>query len=114
MTQSEDKLITPVTDSTFDDLVLKSNKPAIVIVSAGWSAQHKMMKQIIASCAQEYRDMVKAYSVDLEQNSMITGHHPVTTLPIFLSIQHGEIISRTEGVLPKPVLKSLFEDLIED
>lgn len=111
--QNEDKLIKQATDSSFVTEILTDDTPSIVIVSAGWSTQHKMMKQTISNCALTYKDRVKTFVADIEHSNQLTGPYPVTTLPLYLSIKDGQIISRVAGVLPKPKLEALFESVLE-
>ncbi|MFC1733687.1 thioredoxin [candidate division KSB1 bacterium] len=96
------------TDSNFEELVLKSDKLAVVDFSAEWCGPCRMVSPIVKELAEQYKDQVVAGEVDVDNNPMTAAKYGVRNIPTVLFIKNGEVVDKQVGAVPK----SAFVDKI--
>ncbi len=90
-----------ITDATFDDVVLKSDKPVMVDFWAAWCGPCRMVGPIIEEVSQEYDGKAVVGKVDVDANQQFAAKYGVRNIPTVLVFKDGEIVSRQVGVSPK-------------
>ena len=86
-----------ITDATFEEVVLKSDKPVVVDFWAAWCGPCRMVGPII----DEVSNVVG--KVDVDANQEFAAKYGVRNIPTVLVFKNGEIVSRQVGVSPKQV-----------
>ena len=92
-----------ITDATFDEVVLKSDKPVVVDFWAAWCGPCRMVGPIIDEVSTEYDGKAVVGKVDVDANQEFAAKYGVRNIPTVLVFKDGEIVSRQEGVSPKKV-----------
>ena len=69
------------TDATFDELVLKNDKPVIVDFWAEWCGPCRMVGPVIDEIAGEYAGQVDVVKVDVEANGDTAMKYGITSIP---------------------------------
>ena len=90
-----------ITDATFDELVLKSDKPVLVDFWAAWCGPCRMVGPIIEEVGQEYDGKAVVGKVDVDANQQFAAKYGVRNIPTVLVFKDGEVINRQVGVSPK-------------
>lgn len=90
-----------ITDATFDEVVLKSDKPVMVDFWAAWCGPCRMVGPIIEEVSQEYDGKAVVGKVDVDANQQFAAKYGVRNIPTVLLFKDGEIVSRQVGVSPK-------------
>ena len=90
-----------ITDATFDEVVLKSDKPVMVDFWAAWCGPCRMVGPIIEEVSQEYDGKAVVGKVDVDANQQFAAKYGVRNIPTVLVFKDGEIVSRQVGVSPK-------------
>jgi thioredoxin 1 len=98
-----------LTDATFDEKVLKSDKLAIVDFTAVWCGPCRMVSPIIHELATEYEGRIVVGEVNVDENPMITAKFKVRNIPTVLFIKNGEVVDKQIGAVPKASYKELVE-----
>ena len=101
-----------ITESNFEELVIKSDKPVLVDFWAEWCGPCRMVGPIVDELSNDFegRAVVGKVNVDAEGGiSMKYGNRNIPTLLIF---KDGEIVDKQVGVAPKQVLANKLEALI--
>ena len=92
-----------ITDATFEEVVLKSDKPVVVDVWAAWCGPCRMVGPIIDEVSDEYEGKAVVGKVDVDANQEFAAKYGVRNIPTVLVFKGGEIVSRQVGVSPKQV-----------
>ena len=92
-----------ITDATFDEVVLKSDKPVVVDFWAAWCGPCRMVGPIIEEVSSEYEGKAVVGKVDVDANQEFAAKYGVRNIPTVLVFKNGEIINRQVGVSPKKV-----------
>jgi len=86
-----------VTDETFEDEVLKSDLPVLVVFCASWFGPCKSMDPLINQIARDYRGRLRVVKIDNEQNATTAKTYEVESIPTLLIFKDGEVDQRIEG-----------------
>ncbi|MCX6240280.1 MAG: thioredoxin [Bacteroidetes bacterium] len=97
------------TDSNFAEKVEKSDKLAIVDLSAEWCGPCRMVSPIIHELATEYEGRIVAGELNVDENPVTTAKYKIRNIPTVLYIKNGEVIDKQVGAVPKASYKSLIE-----
>ena len=92
-----------ITDATFEEVVLKSDKPVVVDFWAAWCGPCRMVGPIIDEVSDEYDGKAVVGKVDVDANQEFAAKYGVRNIPTVLVFKGGEIVSRQVGVSPKQV-----------
>ncbi|HBU78548.1 MAG TPA: thioredoxin [Muricauda sp.] len=90
-----------ITDATFDEVVLKSDKPVLVDFWAAWCGPCRMVGPIIEEVGQEYDGKAVVGKVDVDANQQFAAKYGVRNIPTVLVFKDGEVVNRQVGVSPK-------------
>jgi thioredoxin 1 len=101
--------IEDVTDSTFESLILKSDKPALVDFWASWCAPCKAIAPIIEEMAESYGDKVKFVKMNVDDNPSTPGKYGVRGIPTLILFKNGERVDQVVGAVPKNQIKDLVD-----
>jgi thioredoxin 1 len=101
-----------ITDATFDEVVLKSDKPVIVDFWAAWCGPCRMVGPIIDEVSNEYEGKAVVGKVDVDANQEFAAKYGVRNIPTVLVFKDGEIVSRQVGVSPKQVYTDAIDALL--
>lgn len=98
-----------VTDSTFADQVLKSDKPVLVDFWATWCGPCHMIAPTLEKLAGEYAGKVTIAKLDVDQNPQISNLFRVQSIPTLILFKNGQPIDKAVGALPESALRNLIQ-----
>ncbi|QLE00739.1 thioredoxin [Galbibacter sp. BG1] len=101
-----------ITDATFDEVVLKSDKPVLVDFWAAWCGPCRMVAPIIDQLSEEYDGKAVIGKVDVDANQEFAAKYGVRNIPTVLVFQNGEVVGRQVGVAPKTAYSEAIDGLL--
>ena len=90
-----------ITDATFEEVVLNSDKPVLVDFWAVWCGPCRMVGPVIDQVSSEYEGKAVVGKVDVDANQEFAAKYGVRNIPTVLLFHNGEVVSRQVGVSPK-------------
>ncbi len=94
-----------VTDSTFDEVVLKSANPVLVDFWATWCRPCQMVAPILEELTDEYAGKLTIAKLDVDQNQQTAQKYHVMSIPTMIVFKNGQPVKNIVGFKPKEKLK---------
>ena len=101
-----------ITDSNFEETVLKSDKPVLVDFWAAWCGPCRMVGPIIDELSEEYEGKAVVGKVDIDSNQQYAAQFGVRNIPTVLLFKNGELVERKVGVSSKNDYADALDKLI--
>ena len=101
-----------VTDSNFDEIVLKSANPVLVDFWATWCRPCQMVAPILEELTQEYAGKLTIAKLDVDQNQQTAARYHVMSIPAMIIFKSGQPVANIVGFKPKEKLKQELDSAL--
>jgi thioredoxin 1 len=95
-----------VTDATFEQQVLRHDKPVLVDFWAQWCPPCHMIAPVLAEIASEYAGSLTIRTVNTDENPDVARTYQVMSLPTLMLFRDGRPVQILVGARPKTRLLS--------
>ena len=88
-----------VTDSNFDEMVLKADTPVLVDYWASWCAPCRAIAPVVEEVSNEYEGKIRVAKMNVDENPSTPGRYGVRGIPtliLFKDIKDYQIMRKTE------------------
>jgi thioredoxin len=93
-----------VTDATFRDDVLSSDKTVLVDFWAEWCGPCKMVAPVLDEIAGENKEKLTVAKLDIDRNPAAARDYQVMSIPTMIVFQDGKPVKQIVGAKPKAAL----------
>ena len=101
-----------VTDDTFDQEVLQSDKTVVVDFWATWCGPCKMVAPVLDEIAGEHGDKITVAKLDIDKNPDTARGYQIMSIPAMIVFQGGKAVKQIVGAKPKAALLADLADYI--
>ncbi len=101
-----------ITDSNFEQEVLKEKLPVLVDFWATWCGPCLMMAPIVEEIAQEYTGRLKVAKLDVDQNNQTSIQYGIRSIPTLFFFKDGKVVDRIVGAVPKQNFVEKIEKIL--
>lgn len=99
-----------ITAETFEEQVIKSEKPVLVDFYAVWCGPYQMLAPVIEEL-ENSRDDFLAVKIDVDQEPALAQRFSITAVPTLLLFRNGENVKRVSGFLSKEALEQFIDEV---
>jgi thioredoxin 1 len=100
--------INAVTDATFDEMVINSDRPVLVDFWATWCGPCKMVAPEMEKIAAKYDGIVKVVKVDVDANPSLSQKYGIMSIPTIAFFRPGQQPMGVVGFRPMEQLEQQF------
>ena len=95
-----------VTDATFQQDVLDSDKTILVDFWAEWCGPCRAVAPILDQIAAEHGDKIEIVKLNVDENPQTAFKYQITSIPALKVYQGGEVVKTVIGAKPQPALEA--------
>lgn len=98
-----------VSDSNFEQSVLKSEQPVMVDFWATWCGPCKALAPVVDEVAQAYNGKLRVYKMDVDRNNATPMRYGVRGIPTLLIFKDGKVQEQIVGYVPKDTIQKALD-----
>ncbi len=88
----------------FETVVLADNGLVLVGFWADWNGACHVMSPVVEAVARELEGRIRVFLVDVDDAPRIKARYGVESVPTLLFFQHGQLVERVQGTIPRKTL----------
>jgi len=105
--------IIEVTDSNFDQVVLKSDQPVMVDFWAAWCGPCKALAPTVDEVASAYNGRLKVAKMDVDSSPATPQRYGVRGIPTLLIFKGGQVKEQIVGNVPREKIENALSRHLE-
>lgn len=101
-----------IDDSSFDNEVLKADKPVLVDFWAPWCGPCKAIGPIIEELAGTLSDKIKFTRCNVDDNPVTPSKYGIRSIPTLIFYKEGNVVEQVIGIVTKSKLEETINSIL--
>jgi thioredoxin 1 len=102
--------IVHISDESFDEEVLQSERPVLIDYWAEWCGPCKMIAPVLDEIATEYSDRLKVVKLNIDDNPQTPPKYGIRGIPTLMVFKNGQVEATKVGAVSKAQLTTFLDD----
>ena len=98
-----------VTDNSFDQEVLQSNKPVLVDFWAPWCGPCRMLAPTVEAIAEQYSESASVVKLNVDDNPSTAAAYGIRGIPTLILFSGGREVERVVGATSEESIARMIE-----
>ncbi len=104
--------ITEVTDSSFEQVVIKSDLPVLVDFWAPWCGPCRAIAPVVEELSNEYGKKLKIAKCNVDDNPKTPGKYGIRAIPTLIIFKGGEVSEQITGAVAKSQITAAIDKVL--
>jgi thioredoxin 1 len=101
-----------VSDASFDEEVINSERPVLVDYWAEWCGPCRMIAPILDEVAGTYKDKLTVAKLNVDENQATPAKYGIRGIPTLMLFKNGAVVGTKVGALSKSQLTAFLDSSI--
>ncbi|WP_298067176.1 thioredoxin [uncultured Mailhella sp.] len=98
-----------ITDTDFENVVIKSALPVLVDFWAPWCGPCRGIGPIVEELASEYAGRLQVCKMNVDESSKVPAMFGIRAIPTLILFKDGEVVDQITGAVAKSTLAAMIE-----
>ena len=98
-----------ITDTDFENVVIKSALPVLVDFWAPWCGPCRGIGPIVEELASEYAGRLQVCKMNVDESSKVPAMFGIRAIPTLILFKDGEVVDQITGAVAKSTLTAMIE-----
>lgn len=103
------ELVIEVSDGSFEELVLQSDRPVLVDFWAVWCAPCRMLAPTVDAVAEKYAENARVVKVNVDDSPAISQRYGIKGIPTLILFKGGKEEERVVGATSKEAISRMID-----
>jgi thioredoxin 1 len=104
--------ILEIEDNSFEEEILKSEKPALVDFWAPWCGPCKAIGPIVEELSQNFGEKIKFAKCNVDNNPVTPSKYGIKAIPTLIFFKEGSVVEQITGMVAKSKLEEAINKVL--
>lgn len=105
-------MVVEISDSEFDQKVIKSSLPVLVDMWAPWCVPCKMVAPVVDKLSQKYNGKLQFFKMNVDDNPLTPAKYKVMSIPTLILFKNGKAVDTVVGALPERTMAGRIDAVL--